>query len=132
MDKMNEMTVMTVMIDGESVEYIRKDSSTPDMPEGLEYAIVRSREQGVMCGYIESIGGPEGRSVTLRGARQMWSWDSKFVLPDVAEYGPASEEGCRFSVAMSRPALVLAACGIMYCTEEAGAALRAITAQDKK
>ena len=45
----------TIMID--EVKYVRADSvqNESHSVDGMEYCIVRSREQGVMCGYVESI-----------------------------------------------------------------------------
>lgn len=117
----------TMMID--EVKYVRADSieSTPLKYEGMDYVIVRSREQGVMCGYCESI---DGRTVTLHQARQIWRYDSRFVLPDVAEFGMRDPDKAKMSAPMSQPAVMLEACGVLTCTEGAAKQLSSIVAQN--
>ena len=114
----------TVILNG--IEYVPKTQS--ETRDGhnyavLKYAVVRSRDQGVMAGYVVSI---EGRMVTLRHARQLWRWDSTFVLPDMAENGVRNAENCKFSTPMSEDAVMLEACGVMYCTAKAGESIRAV------
>jgi hypothetical protein len=112
-----------ITIDG--VDYIRVPSAPSDAPEGLRYAIVRSRDQGVMSGYVQSV---DGRRVTLLLARQMWRWHSSFVLPDAATIGVVTG-GCKFSCEMSEPTEMLEACGVLYCSRVAEQAIRAVSAQ---
>ncbi len=111
-------------------KYIREDliNSEPDKLDGLNYCIVRSREQGVMCGYVESV---NGRTVRLQQARQMWRYDSRFVLPDIAEFGVRNATDCKFSTAMSQTATMLEACGILTCTKKGAESLQAVKAQIK-
>lgn len=119
----------TMMID--DVKYIREDSvksTEPKKYEGMDYAIVRSRDQGVMCGYVESI---EGRTVKLHQARQIWRYDSTFVLVDVAEHGMRNQEKAQLSVAASQPVYMLEACGVLTCTDFAANQLIGIKAQSK-
>jgi hypothetical protein len=120
--------IKTIEING--VKYVQ-GGSTPDVnTDGLQYVIVRSRDQGVMCGYLA---GYEGRVVRLLLARQMWRYDSRFVLPDLAEFGPRDASKCKFSAAVtSGETLMLEACGIIPCTSAGGEALRAVPAQDKR
>ena len=120
--------IVTLTIDGVDSEYVRADSvrSEPDELDGLHYAIVRSRDQGVMAGYVVSI---DGSAVELKQARQLWRWNSKFALPDLAEYGPTTPDECKFSAPMSQPMTVLSACGVLRCTADAGEALRSVPAQ---
>ena len=112
--------IETICING--VEYVRKDQvqSEPKKFNDMKYCIVRSRDQGVMCGYVEKI---EGSSVVMHEARQMWKWHSTFVLVDLAEKGPRKEASCKFSVAASQPLLVIGACAVMMCTQTAADAL---------
>ncbi len=115
----------TMMID--DVKYIRADAAPqPDTHDGQPYVIVRSRNQGVMSGYLDNYA---GQVVTLNCARQLWQWRSKFVVADLAETGPG--DGCKFSAAMSQPMVMLEACGIHYCTAQAGEAIRSVPAQVK-
>ena len=120
----------TMMID--DVKYIRADSvaaSEPDVgTDGLSYAIVRSRNQGVMCGYVYS---QDGQVVELLRARQIWRYDSTFALPDIAEHGMRDPAKAQMSVPMSQPCVMTEACGILYCTKKAGEQLRQIVAVKK-
>ena len=117
-------TIEKLVIEG--VTYVPEGSSKPAVEEGLRYAIVRSRDQGVMCGFVKSI---EGRRVTLVLARQMWRWSSRFVLPDAAEHGVTSKWDNKFSCEASQETEMLEACGVLYCTEKAMLSLRAVEAQ---
>ena len=118
----------TIMID--EVKYVRADSvqNESHSVDGMEYCIVRSREQGVMCGYVESI---EGRAVKLHQARQIWKYDSTFVLADIAEHGMRNPDVSMLSVAMSQPMYMLEVCGVYTCTKKAAEQLIAIKAQKK-
>jgi hypothetical protein len=106
----------TITID--DVQYVRADSveRQPKTFEGMDYCIVRSREQGVMCGYVESI---NGRMVKLHQARQIWKYDSTFVLVDIAEHGMRNPDKAMLSVALSQPLVMLEACAVMVCTSKA-------------
>jgi hypothetical protein len=122
-----KMDTNRMMING--VEYIRVDAvvvPAQHQVDGLRYAIVRSRDQGVMCGYVEGI---DGRRVTLRQARQIYAYDSYFVLIEIAEFGPRNPGRMRMSVAMSETSEMLEACGVLYCTDTAGEALRSVEAE---
>jgi len=118
----------TIKID--EVEYVRSDSvkSEPDVFAGMCYAIVRSRDDGVKCGYVESI---EGRTVKLHQARQIWRYDSTFVLLDIAEHGMRNASKAQMSVALSQPCYMLEACGVLVCTQSAAEELRTIKAIEK-
>ena len=118
------------------VEYIRADllqvgdgsGTEPLTLDGMNYAIVRSRNQGVMCGFVESI---DGQTVKIHQARQIWRYDSTFVLPDIAEHGMRDPSKAMLSVAMSQPCVMGEACGVMYCTADAARQLIAIPAVKK-
>jgi len=95
--------------------------------DGLEYVIVRSVGQGVMCGFLVNI---DGQRVTLRRARQMWRWSSRFVLPDAAEHGVTDKWENKFSCETSCDVDMLEACGVLRCTKKAMESLRAVVAQE--
>ena len=118
----------TMMID--EVKYVREDSikSEPLNLDGMDYCIVRSRDQGVMCGYVESI---NGRAVKLHKARQIWRYDSSFVLADIAEKGMRNADKSQLSLPMSQPMVMLEACGVYVCTGGAAKQLIEIVAQSK-
>jgi hypothetical protein len=117
----------SIMIDDS--KYIREDlmDSNPDELEGLKYAVVRSRNQGVMSGYVVSI---NGQAVVLRRARQIWRYDSRFVLTDMAEYGVRDKSACKFSCELSQDTVMLEACGVLYCSKIAGDSIRSVEAQN--
>lgn len=118
----------TITID--DVKYVRADSVTEKAEkDGKPYVIVRSRDQGVMCGYLD---GYNGRAVHLINARQIWRYDSDFVLSDMAEKGARNPDKCQFSVEMSQPMIMLEACGILYCTKIAAESLQSVKATVKK
>lgn len=114
----------------ENTKYIREDlvDTKPVSFDGMDYCIVRSRDQGVMCGYVETI---TGRTVKLHQARQIWRYDSFFVLPDIAEFGMRNPDKAQLSAAMSQPCLMLEACGVLTCTAHAAQQLINIKAESK-
>ena len=117
-----------VEIDGE--KYIKESEAyIPCEYDFLRYAIVRSREQGVMSGYVYSI---NGRTVILKRARQLWSYDSRFVLPDLAEHGVSDAKKCKFSCEMSRDMVMLEACGVIYCTKKAAESIISVKATNNE
>ncbi len=97
--------------------------------EGLPYAIVRGGDSGVVCGFAEHV---EDRVVRVLDARQMYEWDSTFVLIDLATNGVRNAESCRFSVPNGAPTLVLDACAIIECTPKGAKSLIDITAEHHK
>ena len=123
----NEITV-------NGVSYVRKDSVETSVKDttGLVYCIVRSRDQGVICGYVKDPTSITGREVTVEKPRQVYSWNSKFVLVDLAEDGPVNASEMKMSCAATNPLRMLEACGIYICTPKAAEALEGIPAQVKK
>jgi hypothetical protein len=124
-----EVAVRELVVNG--TKYVLADQVhiKPKELDGMKYAIVRSRNQGVMCGYVESI---TGQTVRLHKSRQMWKYDSRFVLSDVAEYGMCDSSKAKLSCVMTEPTVMLEACGVLYCTEAARENLETIEAQDKR
>jgi hypothetical protein len=96
----------------------------------MTYCIVRSRDQGVICGYVDKPMDIIGRAVTVNSARQIWAWDSSFVLMDLAENGPHDASKMKMSVALTAQFRMLEACGIYPCAD-GGASLRAVPAVKK-
>lgn len=94
-----------------------------------KYCIIRSREQGVMAGYVEELGGINGRTVKLREARQIYRWSSKFVLVELAAFGPRNIQEQRYSTPSVDPVLMVEACGIIPCSEEATKMIRDVPAE---
>lgn len=108
-----------------NVKYVRADAQRPvaDELDGLPYVVVRSRDQGVMVGYLQE---QTPQTVTLLRARQVWQWKSKFVLAEFAEFGPTGDG--KISAALSQPFDLANWCGVYRCTAKAGEAIRAIEA----
>ncbi len=113
-----------IIING--ITYIPESKAT-SIHDGMGYAVVRSRNQGVMCGYVESI---DGQCVVLHAARQIWKYNSKFILVEVAEFGMEDDSESKLSVAMSGKCVMTEACGILYCTDVAKNNLIGIKAED--
>ena len=126
-----ETQIKTITING--VEYVEKSAATKPVIDtsGMVYCIIRSRDQGVICGYVERPDQITGRCVTVHSARQIWAWDSNFVLMDLAENGPRNVANMRMSAASSQPFRMLEACGIYICAD-GGEALRSVPATVKK
>ena len=87
-------------------------------------SIVRSRDQGVVYGYVLSV---EGRKVVVAEARQMWKWKTPkgFVLIDVVTHGVEASE-CKFSGPSELPIVMLEACSIIDLTDAAQKSLDAV------
>ncbi|AWM40339.1 hypothetical protein GobsT_11850 [Gemmata obscuriglobus] len=89
------------------------------MPLPGAYVIVRSRDQGCVCGEYR---GHHGREVVLGKARQIYSWEGgRLTLFDFAVVPGA----CRLSREAPGEVVMLEACGIIPTTPEVEAFLRA-------
>ena len=110
-------------------EYVAIDSikgAAPDVNiDGLPYVVVRSRDQGVMVGYLHD---KTNDALTLLRARQVWSWKSRFILAEFAELGPAGEG--RISCELSQPFEMANWCGVYMCTAVAGSAIRGLKSHE--
>ena len=87
------------------------------------FCIVRSRNQGVVCGVVQAV---SGRCVELTDARQIHNWsgdlDGRHIntLFEMATFGAPTAR-------ISEPVpfiLMTEACGVIPCTEDAEANLR--------
>ena len=82
------------------------------MPTIGQYVIVRSRDQGCMCGHYN---GHAGREVRLLEARQIYSWSgNRLTLCDFAVV-PGE---CNLSRIVPGESVMLEACGIIPATPE--------------
>ncbi len=61
--------------------------------------IVRTYSAGVFFGEIES---RQGMEVVMRNARRIWYWDGAASLSELAVYGTAKPQNCKFPVAVDR------------------------------
>jgi len=102
-----------------STTSIRWEETT--MPDIGQYVIVRSRDQGCVCGEYQ---GHVGREVTLRKARQIYRWSgNRLTLFDVA-----SVPGSLQVSAEVAECVMLEACGIIPTTAAVEEALRTANA----
>jgi hypothetical protein len=95
-----------------------------------KYCIIRSREQGVMAGFVLEIGGINGRTVKVDQARQIYRWGSKFVLIELASFGPRRLEEQRYSAPSDQPVLMLEACGVIPCSDEAAKQIQEVPPEE--
>ena len=110
------MTDVCKKINVNGHDYIRSDLTKQEPfknDKGLPYAILRCYRAGVVCGFAEPVG---GEIVRVHRARQMYRWNSDFVLIDLATKGINKAEGCRFSVENARPVTLTDVCAIIECT----------------
>lgn len=89
--------------------------------------IVRSRDQGVMCGQFA---GRVGSTVRLTNARQLWRWRAAQggTLVDVAQFGVVGKD-CKFSEA-NADVTVIGACAVIEATPAAVETIRAVKGGD--
>jgi hypothetical protein len=92
-----------------------------------KYCIIRSRDQGVMAGFVEGIDPP---SIQLSQARQLYRWSSLFVLVELASYGPRRDSEQRYSAPSAEPVLVFSACGVLPCSETAATKIQECNAEE--
>lgn len=82
-----------------------------------DYVIVRTYSAGVFAGYIEKAS-EDGKKVTMRGVRCLWSWEGAASLMQLASTGTCRPDECRFTVTIDRLELT-EVIEVLYCTEKA-------------
>lgn len=112
-------SMKTINIDGE--EYIRKaDAFVPSEElDGMEYCMVRTYSAGVFAGYVEK---RDGKEVTLRQARRIWSWDGAASLSQLATDGTSKPENCKFPCEVDK-VILTEAIEIISISEKAKASI---------
>ena len=102
------------------IKYTRADKVEKYEPaikkDGLEYAIVRSRDHGVLAGYVLRY---KGQEVELVYSRRIWYFSGCETLEELAVYGTEKICNCKIAPLVINREIMLEACGIIYCTEEA-------------
>lgn len=88
------------------------------MPVEGQYVVVRSRDQGCVCGEYVS---HHGREVVLRAARQIWNWSGERL--SLIDFAVVPGE-CRLSRPSAGEVVLLEACGIIPTTSEVEEFLR--------
>ena len=117
---------ITLKIDGEEVEFIRKDSIQEIPSVEGNYAIIRCRNAGVHAGYVQK---RENGVLTIANSRRLWRWWSKFTLSGLAMSGvlKGKESECRFACVV--PLLDLTdsdVAEVIYCTDDARKSIESI------
>ena len=116
------------------VTYIEKSTAEQAKPvdtSGMTWCIIRSRNQGVMYGLVDKPLEVTSQCVTVHRPRQVWAWNSSFLLIDLAEYGPKDSAQMKMSCEGSQPTRMLEACGIIVCSDVAATKLSAVPATVK-
>lgn len=80
------------------------------MPNLGDYVCVRSRDQGVVLGELESW---HGRTASIKSPRQLWSWrgGNALTLIDAILLGPEAA-ACRMSRTLPGEIIMTETCGI--------------------
>ena len=102
-----------IVIDGETCILKSEIDSNSDKMNGPEYAIVRSRDHGVIAGYIVSI---DNRRVTVVHSRRIWKFVGAETLEEIAVYGCRKDDS-KIGPLVKNKVEMLEACGVIYCTK---------------
>lgn len=94
------------------------------MPEPGTFCIFRSRDQGVVCGYLRLLAPTTGGLMyaEVGEARQVWNWSGGVnTLMEMANTGAGR---ARISEPLANPFTMSGVCGVYPCTPTAEANLR--------
>lgn len=80
-----------------------------------KYCIVRGNNSGVFAGTVKEIEGPR---VLMENVRQIWYWDGASSISQLAKFGTAAPQNCKFTVRVDS-VLLLDVIEIIPCTEKA-------------
>lgn len=108
--ELNEITINNEV-------YVKKgtEQTKATQKDGLDYVIVRSRNHGVLAGYLVKYSGQE---VELVHSRRIWKFVGCQTLEELAVYGTKKINDCKISPVVEQKEIMLEACGIIYCTKE--------------
>jgi hypothetical protein len=97
------------------VVYVKKGADYKEAVnlEGLNYVIVRSRNHGVLAGYLVKY---SGQTVELIHSRRIWYYTGCETLEELAVYGTKKIGDCKITPTVENKEIMLEACGIIYCT----------------
>lgn len=87
-----------------------------------EMKIVRANGAGVFFGKIAE---ENGNTVVMENARRLWYWSGASSLSELAQYGVARPNNCKFPCAVDR-VKVFNVLEILDCTEEAVASINGV------
>jgi hypothetical protein len=93
-----------------------------------EFVIVRSRDQGVMVGVLQSLVPQPGglACAVLASAQQLHHWqqnNQNYTLVELANHGVQPPATARISEPAEMPVTVFGVCGVLPCTEDSRANL---------
>lgn len=94
----------------------------PPSPDGMRFAIVRTRSAGVFAGWVKSRSGQE---VVVVAARRLWYWSGAASLSQLSVDGTSKPEQCKFPVAVPEvwlPEVI----ELLWCTAKAKASLDSV------
>lgn len=107
------------------IDYIPADSvkSAPAQSlKGMKYVIVRTYSAGVFAGYLAK---REGKEVTLKNARRLWSWAGAASLSQMAMEGTSKPDQCKFPCEVDSVKLT-EAIEILDCTKKAQLSINSV------
>ncbi len=119
------MEIKGTEIEINGIKYVPKGSESQTVAvntEGLEYHIIRGGGSGVFAGYLEK---REGREVTLRSCRRLWSWVGAATCSQLAIDGVLMPDECHFPEALNR-IIILDAVEIIPATGKARASIESV------
>lgn len=102
-----------------NAEIIKQPELTGNGQKGKEMlnnkVIVRGDRSGVFFGTLTK---KDGREVELENCRRLWYWEGAASISQLAADGTVSPDSCKFTVTVSRIA-ILDAIEIIPCTDKA-------------
>lgn len=87
-----------------------------------EMKIVRANRAGVFFGKVIE---ETGDTVVMENARRLWYWEGASSLSELAQYGTARPNDCKFPCAVDK-IKVFNVIEILDCTEEAVASINGV------
>lgn len=87
--------------------------------------IVRTQNAGVFFGEIEELNTQE-RFVIMTNARRIWYWEGASSLSELAQYGTANPEECKFPCTVDKVQL-FEVIEILNVTEEAAVSIDGVS-----
>lgn len=103
------MDLNEVIIDG--VKFVREKGRSGN------YVVIRSRDAGVFCGYLESESS-DSSVVELSESRRIYYWDGAATLSQLALEGVKKVSNCKFPEALPSHKII-GVCEIIPATEVA-------------
>ena len=100
-----------------------KKPTNPTTPT-TEYVIVRCRNAGVHAGVLVKV---TSLAVYLRDARRIWKWSGAMELNELATYGAAKPDECKFGTPVTDHRIMTAdVCEIIVTQDEGERMIRGV------